>query len=198
MVIVLPVVLPTETSAFFLRSQPPNSFHSVPSAATIKTTVSIGFLKSSYFQDVQCDIEKKCCSTLCFLRSASGHDGSGNGVGDSEEADSDNKSLFVHYTVSIDGQQSRKTKIKVNEGDNIDSIIEGIKAKNDILLASVDVLQIELFTSAETEKPLDAFEEWNPNVSWGTKTQPLIVKVNSMFTSVEAKSPWKNNNSECF
>jgi hypothetical protein len=35
---------------------------------------------------------------------------------------------------------------------------------------------------------LDATMEWNPNVTWGTKTQPLIVQV---------PVPRGNNKGEC-
>ena len=85
---------------------------------------------------------------------------------------------LVYYTLSINGQLRRIMKVKVNIRTDIDSIIDEIKKKNNILLSSVDPEQLEIFKSKESSEPLDALEEWNPNVSWGTKAQPLIVKVN--------------------
>ena len=118
---------------------------------------------------------------------------------DGEVLPRDNTPTYVCYSVLINGQQSRKTKIKVNEGDDIDSIIEGIKVKGSPDLDSVPAYRIAAFMSAEQEEPLDALEEWNPSVTWGTKAKPLIVKVIALFPNVAAVSPWKSSNSnrEC-
>jgi hypothetical protein len=75
-----------------------------------------------------------------------------------------------------DERQSRITKIDVNEGDDIDSIIEGIKEKGKHFFASVDSFQIEVSTAEEPEKILDSLEKWTKTVIWGTEKNPLIVK----------------------
>ena len=128
-------------------------------------------------------VEKQSCSTLRRISGGStkGNKNSGDGdteKADTEEADSNNKSFFVHYTVSIDGRQTRNMTINVSNNDYIDTIIDEIKKKNSILLASVDPAQMETFTSADDQdEPLDALEKWKPGVTWGTETVPLVVKV---------------------
>ena len=118
--------------------------------------------------------------------------GSGDGGGDiiregSETVSETYKILqqnVVHYKISIDGQTSRVMTIKVKNEDYIDSIIDEIKTKNGVLLSSVDPAQIELFESIEEGEPLNALKTWNPSVSWGTKLQPLMVKVNTSMVAV--------------
>ena len=84
------------------------------------------------------------------------------------------------------------TSIVVEEGDSIDTIKRAIKNENSNIFASIDAPQMKLFESEqdiEQEKPpLDATMEWNPKVTWGTKTQPLIVQV---------PVPRSNNKGEC-
>ena len=93
--------------------------------------------------------------------------------------------FFVYYTVSINGQKSRLlTKVKVMPGDEIDDIRKEIKKENSNVLASVDAGQLELFKSVHEEEPLNALEAWNSSVTWGTKQQPLVVKVNPLMVAV--------------
>jgi hypothetical protein len=103
--------------------------------------------------------------------------------------------LYVYYTISIDGRQSRIMKAKVHKGGDIDSIIDEIKKKNSILLASIPTYRIELHESFEQKEPLNALEKWSPNAIWGTKQQPLIVKSNPFTFSgtVAPISPWKRS-----
>ena len=90
------------------------------------------------------------------------------------------------------------TSIVVEEGDSIDIIRKAIKKERSNAFASIDASDIELFESEqdiEQEKPpLDARMEWNPNVTWGTKTQPLIVQVP---VNRNSESPRSNYNGEC-
>jgi hypothetical protein len=80
---------------------------------------------------------------------------------------------FVY--VAIDGMLSQITKIEVIEGNDIDDIKEKIKEKAKNTFASCDAYQIKLFASEDDEEPLPPTKKWNPNVTWGTETQPLIV-----------------------
>ena len=107
------------------------------------------------------------------------------------------RKFFVYYTVSIDRRQSRITKVKVNEGDDIDSIIDEIKRVNSPDFDDVPGHRIELFESIKQDEPLNALETWNTRVTWGTKVQPLMVKVNPLITRVAALSPWENSAGEC-
>ena len=108
------------------------------------------------------------------------------------------RNSFVWVKVPIDDQKETMTSIVVEEGDSIDTIKERIKIKNSPDFDSVSTTRIELFESEqdiEQEKPpLDPTMEWNPNVTWGTKTQPLIVQVPVQRIS---ESPWSNNKGEC-
>ena len=61
-------------------------------------------------------VSDKSFRVFCFLCIANVIDGSDNGIGKNEEADGDNKSLYVYFTVFINEQQSRMTNIKVNKG----------------------------------------------------------------------------------
>jgi hypothetical protein len=105
---------------------------------------------------------------------------------------------FLWVKVPIDDQKKTVTSIVVEEGDSIDTIKERIKIKNSPDFDSVSTTRIELFESEqdiEQEKPpLDPTMEWNPNVTWGTKTQPLIVQVP---VNRNSESPRSNNNGEC-
>jgi hypothetical protein len=105
--------------------------------------------------------------------------------------------FFLYYTIPIDGRQSRIMKNKISEGDDIDSIIDEIKKKNSILLASIPAYRIELYESFEQEEPLNLLEEWYPNATWGTQQQPLIVKSNPLIASLATTSPWKRNFGKC-
>ena len=69
-------------------------------------------------------------------------------------------------------------------GDEIDDIRKEIKKENTNVLASVDAGQLELFKSVHEEEPLNALEAWNSSVTWGTKQQPLVVKVNPLMVAV--------------
>ena len=108
------------------------------------------------------------------------------------------RNSFVWVKVPIDDQKETMTSIVVEEGDSIDTIKEAIKKKRSNAFASIDASDLELFESEqdiEQEKPpLDPTMEWNPNVTWGTKTQPLIVQVPVQRIS---ESPWSNNKGEC-
>jgi hypothetical protein len=168
----------------------------------------MGFLsipKPTYFQHVRCDARKERRSTRCSLSSTNTNDGSNKSGGDdievteTEGETNDNRMpyFFLYYTISMDGRQSRIMKAKVHKGDDIDSIIDEIKMKNSILLASVDPTQLEIFASFEQEEPLNVLEEWYPNATWGTKQQPLIVKANPLIASVATTSPWKRSFGKC-
>ena len=98
--------------------------------------------KPKSFQCKLGPVAKQSCSTFRLISGNSSNDNNHDDGAMVLDGETQN-GCFVHYTVLIDGQQSRITKIKVNEGNDIDSIIEEIKAKNDILLAYVDVLQME-------------------------------------------------------
>jgi hypothetical protein len=78
--------------------------------------------------------------------------------------DQGNAKCFVHYQVSMNKRQSWKTKLKVNEGGDVDSFIEGIKEKGKHFFASVDSFQIEVSTAEEPEKILDSLEKWTKNM----------------------------------
>ena len=101
-----------------------------------------------------------------------------------ETYDNLQQEVFVYYTVSIDGRQSRITKINVSKGDDIDSIIDEIKTKGRPDFDDVPGYRIELFESVKHKEPLHALETWNPSVTWGTKQHPLIVKVNPSMVTV--------------
>ena len=101
---------------------------------------------------------------------------------------------FVYYTIIYsDERQSRITKIKVQEGDDIDSIIDGIKLKESPDLDSIPASRIELFESIDSAEPLDVLTKWNSNVTWGKPDTPLIVRVRPL-----AISPWNNNEGKYF
>jgi hypothetical protein len=162
---------------------------------------SMGFLstpKPTNFQHVRCDARKERRSTCCSLSSTNTNDSSNKSGGDDSEVTetegetNDNRmpSFFLYYTISIDGRQSRILKAKVHKGDDIDSIIDEIKKKGSPDFDSIPAYRIELYESLEQEEPLNALEEWYPNVTWGTKQQPLVVKINRLETS-----PWNTNDS---
>ena len=98
------------------------------------------------------------------------------------------KRHFVFVEIPIGDGKWEQTKIDVNDGDDIDDIRKTIKNENSNLFAATNTVQMKLFTSADEEKPLDAFKEWNPNVTWGTKGQPLFVKVDRDDTLSRTKS----------
>ena len=105
-----------------------------------------------------------------------------SGDADRKEAETDSDVLprdktptYVCYSVLMDGRQTRNMTIHVSNNDYIDSIIDEIRKRNSVLLASVDPSQIELFTSAKQEEPLNALEKWKPGVTWGTEAMSLIV-----------------------
>ena len=100
---------------------------------------------------------------------------------------------FVCYRIVINEGQSRRMNIKVKEGDDIDSIIRGIKLKNSVLLASVSLSSIELFESIESAEPLHALTKWNTDVTWGKPETPLIVQVQPL-----AVAPGNNSEGKCF
>jgi hypothetical protein len=199
----------TSTSAFFLRSKSSKSLIEIcfPSSASMKVA-SMGFLsipKPTYFQHVQCDARKERRSTRCSLSSTNTNDGSNKSGGDDSEVTetegetNDNRMpyFFLYYTISMDGRQSRIMKIKISEGDDIDSIIDEIKKKGSPDFDSIPAYRIELYESFEQDEPLNSLEEWYPNVTWGTKQQPLIVKANPLIASVATTSPWKRSFGKC-
>ena len=101
---------------------------------------------------------------------------------------------FVYYTIIYsDERQSRITKIKVQEGDDIDSIIDGIKLKESPDLDSIPASRIELFESIASAEPLDVLTPWNKNVTWGKPDTPLIVRVRP-----RAIAPWNNSEGKYF
>jgi hypothetical protein len=77
---------------------------------------------------------------------------------------------------SVDNVLSHPTKINVRSNDDIDSIKTELKKKYENLLRKIDAPYIMLYESESTE-PLDAETEWNPNVPWGTRKKPLIIKI---------------------
>ena len=89
---------------------------------------------------------------------------------------------FVY--VIVDGLLCRELKIEVREGDSVYSIKEKIKEEKKNAYSLFDAHELIL---SESENLIDvgsfmagnallATEEWNHNVSWGTKAQPLIVE----------------------
>jgi hypothetical protein len=105
---------------------------------------------------------------------------------------------FVWVKVPTYDQHKAKLSVEVKACDSIDTIKEAIKKKRSNAFASIDASDLELFESEqdiEQEKPpLDPTMEWNPNVTWGTKTQPLIVQVPVKRIY---ESPWSYSNGEC-
>ena len=90
----------------------------------------------------------------------------------------DKREFFIYYSITMDGiSATQAMKVKVNKGDEVYDIIKSIKMENSNTFASVDVIRIQLFKSLQQHKALYAWKEWNPNVSWGTKTNPLTVVV---------------------
>ena len=106
--------------------------------------------------------------------------------------------------VAVDGKMRRIMKINVNSGNEISDIQEKIKAKGRNTFASCDAFQIDLFQSevqAESESinattgteatliafetPMNTFEKWNAEVTWGTKKRPLIVYTPEAINSGE-------------
>ena len=114
---------------------------------------------------------------------------------------------FVY--VALDGLLSRTMKIEVTEGEDVLSIKDKIKEKGRPTFDSVAVFDLQLFRSEEqkdfseettdsenectsdnVEMPLNpigkallATKEWNRDTIWGTKRQPLIVKVKQVDKS---------------
>ena len=100
------------------------------------------------------------------------------------------KSKGILY-VAVDGKMSQLLEIRVKKGDSIPTIRKTIKSEGSPAFDSVPVSDIELFQSKEAtilslssavnnileaaDTPLDATDEWSPEVSWGTKKHPLIV-----------------------
>ena len=176
-----------------------------------KSVVSHSLPKPIHFLcKPRCDAEKQRYRTRCYLTVSSENsesisndddddDGavdtnrkevtkyeqtSENGSGDGDETyDNLQQEAFVYYAVSIDGRQSRITKVNVSKGDDIDSIIDKTKTKGSPDFDDVPAYRIELFKSIEEEKPLHTLKTWNPSVSWGTKHQPLIVKTPDIETN---------------
>ena len=199
----------TSTSAFFLRSKLPVSCYissngssssrsNIPFLSSVtKPTVLHSLSKPTYFnykQQQQCNAENQHSRTRCYLtlsskniESVSGDTGDTNRkeVEKYEQTNDDRKSdFFVYYTVLFDEQRSRVlTKVSVKPGDEIDDIRKEIKKDNSNIFASVDAVQLEIFASDEQEEPLNALKTWNSSVTWGTKLQPLIVKVNPLMVA---------------
>ena len=111
-----------------------------------------------------------------------------------EAPSTDNRDFFVH--LAIESRMSQPLEIKVSEGDNLNKIKERMKIHASPDFDDVPAYRIELFESVERTEPLNALEMWKPNVSWGTKQQPLMVKVNPLITRVAAVSPWENSASK--
>ena len=116
---------------------------------------------------------------------------------------------FVY--VAVDGLRSRIYMVNVKKNEPVHSIREKIKEKSKNSFALYDADKLILFKSEETteleaespfdnsEKPLNPMgkalnplDEWNSNVTWGRKEQPLIVKVNHLNQSPNTT----NNNGE--
>jgi hypothetical protein len=85
--------------------------------------------------------------------------------------------------------QGEIDKVKVSVGDEVVDIKKAMKIENSNTFASVDPIQIQLYEFTGSAQPLDALEKWNPDVTWGTATQPLIVKIERRV----AVSPWSNS-----
>ena len=131
-------------------------------------------------------VAKKSCSTLRRISSSNSNGNKNSGDGDTEKAEtvdeayhSDKTPYFVHVEIPIDEKKSERTKVNVKPGSDIDDIRKELKRENSNTFASLDVVQIKLFTSADDQdEPLDALEKWKPGVTWGTEAMPLVVKVN--------------------
>ena len=107
----------------------------------------------------------------------------------------EDQQFFAYYVVaSVDGQLIEKAKIKVGNGDNIDTIRESIKNDNGSFFTFVRTFEMQLFASATSEQTMDIFEEWNPDIHWGTKESPLILKVNR----ISLAPPWNSEEGTCF
>jgi hypothetical protein len=85
--------------------------------------------------------------------------------------------------VVVDGLRAKIMEIEVKVGDSIASIRTKVKNYARNTFASVDAQDLDLFESEQQidsssyakGKLLDPLNEWDPNVSWGTKQQPMIV-----------------------
>jgi hypothetical protein len=99
------------------------------------------------------------------------------------------RNYYLYYTVSIDDTVDQMMDIAINNGDSISTLKRRIKEENINTFSSVDARQILLFESTESTQPLDTTLKWSPGVTWGTVTQPLIVKIERRV----AVSPWINS-----
>ena len=105
---------------------------------------------------------------------------------------SDNDEGIVY--VAVDGYMSQAMEIKVCSGNDIDDIKEEIKRKGSPVFDSIAAFEMKVYQSIQqttkqksndedTEQPLtpalnpmDATTQWDSEVTWGTKKQPLIVR----------------------
>ena len=201
----------------FLPSKPPSSVgyeytgKSFPTATHHASSMGLLFFQSRDvldYTDIPWYTRKRC-----FLAANRVDDIDSNGSGSITRSTGTSSSSseppvngsgsakFVYYQVYVDKTTlSQVTKVKVDIEDevDVDSIKDAIKTRSSPEFDSVPIQRIELFESEEDieqeKPPLDARMEWNPNVTWGTKTQPLIVQVPVKRIS---ESPRSNNNGEC-
>ena len=71
--------------------------------------------------------------------------------------------------------ERKLTTVDVSDGDDIDDIKTKLKEKCSNVFAATDTVQLKLFTSKDQKKLLGFKDKWKPNVTWGTKEQPLFV-----------------------
>ena len=99
--------------------------------------------------------------------------GDGSVVDDKKQAAKDT----LHYIILTNEQQ--RLHINVVDGENIFSITLKIKNENTQIFANIDISQIVMYEFTNQEAPpLHPYVvKWNPNVTWGTADNPLIVNV---------------------
>ena len=95
---------------------------------------------------------------------------------------------FLFYKAFINGIiVGQPSKIEVEVGDDIDTIKQRLKIENHNTFGSFDRLEMFLYeferlddSNDEALHPFDI--KWSDQVSWGTKENPLIVKVRRFTT----------------
>ena len=153
-----------------------------------KTTAKIFDNDKGVVYDAKDNDDTKPAATLAPNTSTSTEDYSSTTAYDIGSVSRPTSNLY--FNAIIDGNTGQTSRIKVENGDDIDTIKNRIRSKN----PSFDVSQMFLYEcekSDEDDEPLDPFDiVWSANVNWGTRERPLIVKVRHVAT----QPPLHNSN----
>jgi hypothetical protein len=95
-----------------------------------------------------------------------------------------------YFTVS----ECQPTKVEVDVNEDIDSIKEKIKLKLSPHFNVFAAVEIELHETSDSDEPLDSTATWSPDVTWGTKAVPLIIKVRKINMESIGKNDCSRNN----